>query len=143
MKKIWKNPQIQIERFDVDDYVATCCYIACDKAEWVPTGANDKMHSKRENGTGCGWEHSQSYTVLDGDLTQGATISMRELNASINGQYQGDIECAFSRDGRQKTLSNIKQNDPITWYTYYGPWTGWEAHTGIVKYVDDSHPNRS
>lgn len=143
MKKIWKNPQIQIERFDVDDYVATCCYIACDKAEWVPTGANDKMHSKRENGTGCGWEHSQSYTVVDGDLSspQGATISMRELNATINGQYKGDIPCSFNNRGTQSYLSGVNVGEQITWYTDYG-WN-WEAHTGTVKYIDDSHPNRS
>lgn len=134
MKKHYVKPMMIGEEFSADEFVSACFYIACE------SGSPD--HSKDSDGTGCRWPNNQEITVIDGEITDsaGVTISVTETNVKINGIHASDRICYFDRFGRTTTLSGVNNGDSITWYTNVGYMM---KHHGTVRLVDENRANHS
>ena len=135
MKKHYVKPMMIGEEFSADEFVSACFYIACESSS---TG-----HSKDNDGTGCRWPNNQEITVIDGEITDsaGVTISVIETNVKINGNYTSDRICYFDRNKRTTTLSGVNNNETITWYTDIGYYI--MEHHGTVRLIDENRANHS
>lgn len=145
MKKEYVRPMMMAEEFVADEFVSNCFYIECDYAPGVEQVY--QKHSEDKDGTGCGWKENQAITVLSGDIntTEGATISIKELNVKINNQPSGTRQCYFvdseyATYPRRETKEGVNVGDTIYWVTNVGYWM---PHKGRVVHIDSSTPNRS
>lgn len=147
MKKEWIEPQIMVQQFMANEYVATCWGVAC----CVGDG----------NYGGYGWERWGGVAPYGDQCHDHRGSCSSASNNQFNADEKGNVSFYAENNAQQGTLSGgytsyidinesgkVDGGDIIFWYTlgsaddrnYNG--RRWN-HYGTVVNADSSHPNRS
>lgn len=149
MKKIWTKPMATVEEFAANEYVAACYEIACSiGAEGGNFGKRDTCcghsHTKKDNGSGCGWAANQNIQVTGSG--ENAVFSIVEIN---NDSYD-DLTCYFYDPANPngpayETITGLEVGDTVYWKTNVGVMgrVVWMHHKGTYTLQDAAHPLRS
>lgn len=141
MKLEWKNPSIQVQEFEPNEYVAVCWGVACE------TGPANTYESLIHNSA---QDHRSEYCGTIGHqwITDSNNDGTPERMSEINTDGLGTLACTIYTDGtysRQGNISEVEVGDYIYWTTSAG--SGWNRriwhHQGWVTETTPGHPNRS
>lgn len=152
MKLEWKNPSIQVQEFEPNEYVAVCWGVSCSveaannvEKSWTqgfPKWVNGKWCS---NNYDAGQTHASDHCgkltnqwVID-DNNDG--IVDRMIETGTDGL--GNLTCRLTNSTYSSTASfnGVEIGSYIYWTTSADNRT-WH-HQGKVIGTDSSHPNRS
>ena len=141
MKLEWKNPSIQVQEFEPNEYVAGCWGVACE------TGLANKYESSIHNSA---QDHRSEHCGTIGHqwLTDSNNDGTPERMSEINTDGLGTLACTIYTDGtykRQGNISEVEVGDYIYWTTSAGSFLNkrtWH-HQGRVTETTPGHPNRS
>lgn len=147
MKKEWKEPQIMVQQFMANEYVATCWGVACIVGDG--------------NYGGYGWDRWGNVAPYGNACDDHTGSCSRAINNQFNVDEAGNVSFYAENNAQQGELSGgwtsyidnnnsgkIDDGDTIFWYTLGSKDTGnpkgrrWN-HYGTVVNADSSHPNRS
>lgn len=130
-KKAYVKPEMHVEEFTPNEYIAACWYIACDygiqggdsKNGYIPQEGGGG-HTMRSGGSGCGWAKNQ---VIKGDLENFKFVEE-------NSGYGKPLDCTITG----QSDSPLKEGSTITWETcnYY-------KHKGTVHLKNQTRPLHS
>ena len=141
MKLEWKNPSIQVQEFEPNEYVAVCWGVACD-VSW----ANDyeQRYGFWDGGNvshasdHCG--NSSNQVIYDRN-NDGVGEAMVETGTD----GLGTLNCTIYWDANytsQRDVSTVKVGNTIYWTTSADDGRTWN-HMGKVFATAEGHPNRS
>lgn len=137
MRKTYETPQVSIDTFEANEYIAVCYSLACDW-EAANTVEQNTYHTYSPNPTGnqvnhgaagCGTATNQYITVTDA-----GRVVIRELSAD-----QGWLDCDVTSAGGADA---IVPGAYVTWNTYGSSGRTWH-HQGTAVAEYPGHPNRS
>lgn len=142
-KKSYGKPVLKAERFVANDYCKMCVGLVCTVApseagstvNYNSKHNDDAGHTKKEDGSGCGWEQNQ---VLRVDASGKVSI------VEINSGYGGELVCTPTNI----IESNLNENyikEQVKNGGLYLEWTtyGFYYHEGTIKAIETSRPNHS
>lgn len=131
-KRKYETPKAIFEKYAPDQSISTCYNIACEYG--IQGGQNgilvpgdmrrDDTHSKRNNGSGCGWSENQ-VVELDSDHK---VRSLKEINV----QSYKTIDCDVI----------LQDGNTVYWTTKAGNDRMW-SHMGRISYKNVDRPNMS
>lgn len=142
-KKSYEKPVMRAERFVANDYCKMCVELACTIAPseagsevgYNKAHSDDAGHTKKADGSGCGWEKNQ---VLRVDASGKVSI------VEINSGYGGELACTptniIEANLNENYIKSQVQNGGLylEWTTY-----GCYYHVGTITALDTSRPNHS
>lgn len=149
MKKRWKKPNMTLQIFEANEYIAACWAIACDYGiaggngdcpDPIHTDNSNITHAKKDAGTGCGWSTNQ-YIFKNKD----GSFSVTEINTDQLGNLNTQLTFNENYYNLSSKINDVDPGDVIYWTTSAGE--GWNQrtwyHKGTVEATYPGHPNRS
>ena len=146
MKLEWKNPSIQVQEFEPNEYVAVCWSVACivGNGNYGSYGNRDKWEH---------WNYGAPYGSQCNDHTGSCSIaSNNQFNVDVNGNVsfyaenssdQGSLNGGYTSYIDNNHNNTIDDGDTIFWYTLSGNSDRRWNHYGRVTNPTPDHPNRS
>lgn len=150
MKKTYTRPQIMIEAFTPNNYVAACYKIACDIGSTV--GSKNTLSSTLWNGNkefGWGVTHSKlgtAHTCADETANRVLTDEGGLLSGTSVGEYngqQGWIKGGIDNWDDKNKNGVVDTGDIIYWHTFSSDNKRRWNHRGTIQGTVAGHPNHS
>lgn len=143
-KMNWKEPQIMVDCFQPDEYVAACFQLACLRGpdNQIPYGdlwssseyGMDIRHSVYGTPNTCSDVNANRVVTSDGGIFE----SVGEFN-KIQGWIDGGVDVILDKNENGITDAG----DIIYWHTLSADRTRKWNHWGVLEQQDSNHPNHS
>lgn len=145
MKKTYIRPQISIEAFTPNNYVAACYKLACSVPKKNGTNYSNGSHWKEREYGGVWHSGSGKGTCADASANRVVTDTGLLQDSQV-GEYNN--EQGWITGGIDDWIDNNKNNrvdadDTIYWHTYDSNKSRRWNHVGTLLNADASHPNHS
>lgn len=153
MKLEWKNPEIMVEKFQANEYVAACvtgtiqCAIPGNSAYAINDGTSSRLNN-RNLYLPWNWNWSGNHLSADGKehgiCGESTAITFSDSNGSGSGYEMNHGVLDTSRPIYNISGYSLSQGDyNVTWQSN----NGYEEynHYGVLKItnIDNSRPNHS
>ncbi len=141
MKKMWKEPSIQVQKFVPNEYVATCWQVACAVGNgdyggynWSYWGNVRPSGDQSNDHTGsCSFAVNNQFSV-----NENGSVTFVSESSSDQGTLTGGYTSYI--DNNDNDI--VDAGDVIFWYTTGSGNRRWN-HYGTVVNISEDHPNRS
>lgn len=142
MKREYKHPQVVVEGFAPNEYVAACYTLACkvgsygapSESYWNAPEKGKVSHSEIGTAGTCGDENANRILTDD----NGVIVSIQE-----NNSQQGWINGALDKWIDVNSNGKCDAGDIIYWHTVSGNNDRRWNHYGVAQTADANHPNHS
>lgn len=147
MKKKWEEPQIMVEAFEANEYVAACWKVGCSHntsyGNQMSSGGSNAPYGNQWGVTEGPYDDVFSH---DGDCRHASNNYFQANGTNIkfkfeNNSNQGNLGGGFDSWKDVNGNGIVDQNDVVYWHTSNGSRT-WN-HWGYVETVDSSRVNHS
>lgn len=142
MKMTWEIPQIMVQEFEANEYVAACWTVACRVGSGNYGGYTASCWGNTEPyGDNCHDHTGSCSSAINNQFKVGANrkVSFYAENNDQQGTLNGGYTSYIDNNGN----GIVDNDDIIFWYTLSGSGDRRWNHYGTVTAADPSHPNRS
>ena len=145
MKKTWEGPNILVQEFEANEYVAACWGVACIY-DWANNYEQTNYASRGETWWDRGCSHAKDHCGFSGNQVLKDPDGNGEPNemVEVGTDGLGTLDCIIYSDpnyNNRLSLSQVTSGATIYWTTTSGNRT-WH-HKGTVQDTVPGHPNRS